>query len=308
MREDGLNETKELEELRRQYKSIPIPEGLEFRVKSSIVRGRNARSGQGGEKTAVKKRRYLKRGLGACAAALLTIAALANSGPGVARAMERIPLLGPITRVFTFRTYQDQRGDRVSADIRVPEVENGGELNDAIQKYTDTIIAEYEQDAAEAAGTEAESHSGRYRMDLDYTVVTDNDVLFSLRFNKTVIMASGAESVRIYNVDKATGKILALGDLFRKDGDYLGALTENIRRQMRARMEEDESVQYWLDGEVEAWNFTALDPDVSFYINGAGKLVIVFDEGVVAPMYMGVTEFAIPAETVAEIAVPGYLK
>ena len=300
MSENDLKETREIEELRRQYDAIPIPEGLKFRVKSSIVRARGARS--------AKWRRYLKRGLGTCAAAMLTVVVLANSGPGVARAMEQIPLLGPITRVFTFRTYQDQRNDTISADINVPEVENGGALNDAIREYTDAIIAEYEKDAAVVGGTEVESKSGHYQMNLDYTVATDNDKLFSLRFNKTIIMASGAESVKIYNVDKATGKILALGDLFRKDSDYLGALTANIQEQMRAQMEADESVQYWLDGEVEAWNFTALDPEATFYVNADGKLVIVFNEGDVAPMYMGVVEFTVPSEAVADIAVPGYLK
>lgn len=310
MSENDLEKTVEMEEMKREYESIPIPEGLEFRVKSSIVQARNAQSahsGQDREKAPAKKRRYLKTSLSACAAAMLTIVVLANSGPGVARAMEQVPLLGPITRVVTFRAYQDQRGDTISADIKVPEVENGGALNDAIQKYTDTIIAEYEKDAAAVGGQEIDSKSGHYQMDLDYTVVTDNDKLFSLRFNKTIIMASGAESVKIYNVDKATGKILTLGDLFQKDSDYLSALTADIQRQMREQMQADEGKQYWLDSEVEDWNFTALRPDTEFYINEDGQLVIVFNEGDVAPMYMGVVEFTIPAEAVKEIAAPGYL-
>ena len=41
--------------------------------------------------------------------------------------------------------------------------------------------------------------------------------------------------------------------------------------------------------------------------NADGELVIVFNEGDVATMYMGVTEFTIPAEATADIAVPGYL-
>ena len=54
-------------------------------------------------------------------------------------------------------------------------------------------------------------------------------------------------------------------------------------------------------------NFTALDPDTSFYIDGEGRLVLVFDEGTVAPMYMGITEFTIPAQVVKDIALPQYL-
>ena len=219
-----------------------------------------------------------------CAAALLTVTALANSGPGVAGAMEQIPLLGAITRVVTFRSYEDRRGELVGASVDVPEVENGGALNDEIKAYTDAIIAEYEKDAAVMDTGEA-----AYQVDLSYTVATDSDSIFALRFNKR------------------TGRILKLGDLFRADSGYLDVLTAEIQRQMRAQMDADEGVIYWLDGEVEEWNFTALDPDAAFYVNADGELVIVFNEGDVAPMYMGVTEFAIPAEVTADIAVPGYL-
>ena len=34
--------------------------------------------------------------------------------------------------------------------------------------------------------------------------------------------------------------------------------------------------------------------DQSFYVNADGELVIAFDEGDVAPMYMGSQEFVIP--------------
>ena len=127
-----------LEEMKRAYQSVPVPEELDFRVRSAMARAwRRARL-----------RRGLRRATGMCAAALLTVTALANSGPGVAGAMEQIPLLGAITRVVTFRSYEDRRGELVGASVDVPEVENGGTLNDEIKAYTDAIIAEYEKDAA----------------------------------------------------------------------------------------------------------------------------------------------------------------
>ncbi|KAF5058839.1 Anti-sigma-V factor RsiV [anaerobic digester metagenome] len=322
MNENNLNETKELETLKREYESIPIPEGLEFRVRSSIAQAKNAentenaqntQSTQARESHPAKKHRYLRKVFGTCAAAMLTVVVLANSGAGVAHAMEQVPLLGLITKVVTFRTYEDQRGDTVSATINVPEVENGGELNDAIQAYTDTIIAEYEKDAASSeeyandpdAPTAETNH---YELNLDYTVATDSAALFALRFNKSVVMASGNESVKIYNVDKATGKILTLGDLFQSGSGYLDVLTKNIQAQMRTQMDADENLYYWLDDEVTDWNFTALDPDTAFYVNENGQLTIVFNEGDVAPMYMGVVEFTIPTNAISDIAVPGYLK
>lgn len=311
MREQDLNGMKELEDLKREYEAIPIPEGLEFRVRSSVMQAKTAENAESGRKPA-KKFRGLKNAFGACAAAMLTVVVLANSGPAVAHAMEQLPVLGALVRVVTFRTYEAQ-GDATSAKIDVPEVENGGALNDAIKTYTDTIIAEYEKDAAVTESYENDpdappAETNHYALDLSYDVVTDSDALFALRFDKTVVMASGNESVKIYNVDKATGAILTLGDLFQADSDYLDVLTKNIQTQMQAQMDADDSVQYWLNGEVEAWNFTALDPDTAFYVNEDGLLTIVFNEGDVAPMYMGLVQFTIPADAVAQIALPGYLK
>ena len=135
-----------------------------------------------------------------------------------------------------------------------------------------------------------------------------NETVFALRFDQTLVMASGNESVKIYAVDKATGELLTLSDLFRPDSDCLSVLTEEVQRQMAEQMASDDQIHYWLhDEDVGDLNFTALDPDTSFYIDGEGRLVLVFDEGTVAPMYMGITEFTIPAQVVEDIALPQYL-
>lgn len=280
--------------LKQKYDSIPVPGELEERVRSSMRRARR-------DQTRAGFLRALRMTGATAAAALLVIVVLANSSQSLAHAMAQVPVLGAITRVCTFRTYEDERGN-ASARVEVPEVEGGDELNAAIQEYTDRIIEQYEADVAEMGG------EGYYSLDLTNDVVTDNDVLFALRFRLTEVMASGVESVRIYNVDKATGRILSLADLFQPDSGYLDALTQNIRQQMLDQMKADENVIYWLDGDVEAWNFPALSPDATFYVDADGQLVIVFDEGEVAPMSMGVVEFTIPREVTAEIANPHLLK
>ena len=300
-----------LDELKREYESIPVPEGLEFRVRASIAQAQQEQKEE--QKHHMKKHTFWKSTGITAAAAMLTIVVLANSSAGIAHAMEQVPVLGAITKVVTFRTYEDQRGN-TSAHVDVPQVEGGSqELNDAIQRYTDTIIAQYQEDAAlveqyaqDPNAPDAETN--HYALDLTYSTVTDNDSIFALRFNKSLIMASGSEEVKIYNVDKATGKILSLGDLFQPGSGYLDVLTKNIQEQMQAQMDADKNVTYWLHDEVSEWNFTALSPDAAFYVNGDGQLVIVFNEGDVAPMYMGVCEFTVPSDTVADIALPEYLK
>ena len=286
--------------MKQEYEQIPVPDELSFRVRAAIARAKREKK----EKYVMRIRKAAKT-LGATAAAfMLTVVALANSSQNIAQAMEQVPVLGAITKVVTFRTYEDERGN-VSAHVDVPQIEGGDEVravNDAIQQYTDTIIAQYEADAA-IMGDE-----GHYDLNVSHTVVTDNERLFAIRFDETLVMNSGNESVMIYNVDKSTGSILTLADLFLPDSDYIAVLTENIKEQMQARMDADENVHYWLHDEIETMNFKELSPDVAFYVNAEGELVIVFNEGDVAPMYMGVVEFAIPAEVTAAIAQPGLLK
>ncbi|MGI5963521.1 MAG: RsiV family protein [Lawsonibacter sp.] len=293
-----------LESMRGEYHSIPIPDQLEFRVRSSIQQAK--RDCNPSKNTKGGLYRVLKRTGLTTAAAMLGIVILANASPSVAYAMEQVPVLGAITRVFTFRTYEYQ-GDKTSAHIEVPQVEGGSqELNEAIVAYTDTIIQQYQQDAGLYQGA-PEGETDHYLLDLTYTVVTDNDTLFALRFDQTEITASGVESAKVYNVDKRTGEILTLEDLFQPNSSYLEVLTQAVQEQMAQRMEQDEEQYYWLDDPVEAWNFTQLSPDADFYVDEQGDLVLVFDEGEVAPMYMGLVEFTIPAKDLEGLAIPDYL-
>ena len=268
-----------LQKMKTAYDQIPIPPELESRVRDSIESAKKQRLKEKRPMTTVKR---VIISIGAAAAAFMVgVTGLANSSASIAYAMEQIPVLGAITKVVTFRNYDDDRGNTSA--------------------YTDTIIAQYEHDAAQ------QGEYGHYDLNLTYKVVTDNEKLFALRFDQTLVMASGNESVMIYNVDKDTGKIISLSDLFKADSDYISVLTENIQSQMREQMQADDSVYYWLDDEVEEWNFKELSPDATFYVNDAGELVIVFNEGDVAPMYMGVCEFTIPADVTKDIARPGYL-
>ena len=56
-------------------------------------------------------------------------------------------------------------------------------------------------------------------VDLDYEIAADNDKLFSLRFHKTLTMASAEQSEKIYHVDKETGKMATIKDLWQEDSN-----------------------------------------------------------------------------------------
>ena len=113
---------------------------------------------------------------------------------------------------------------------------------------------------------------------------------------------SGFEQDFFYTINLDTGKRMKLSDLFIEGSDYRTIISDDIKKQMRKQMDEDENVSYWLDDkEVEEWNFEEIPEDVSFYVNENNELVICFNEGDVAPMYMGTVEFVISNEVLGEI-------
>ena len=104
------------------------------------------------------------------------------------------------------------------------------------------------------------------------------------------IQAIGYQFSRFYHIDKANGQVVTLKDLFREDIDYVTALSDEVRRQMEEQMAENPEVSYFPE------KFTAIDPDQNFYWAADGSLVLVFDEYTIAPGFMGMPEFTIPAD------------
>lgn len=294
-----------LRKMNQEYHEIPIPAELRNRVNAGI---RAAKKERKRNKTIV----FSKTAGGAVAAAVIAITVMANSGANIAHAMAKIPVIGAIAEVVTFREYQDST-NQMYADVKVPEVEVKNEdgtvnqestdaINQSIQEYTDEIIAQYQADVEAADG------QGYQAVDLDYKVITDSERLFSIRFDKLVIMASGEETVKIYHIDKKTGELINLSGIFKEGVNYIDPISENIREQMKEQMAADENVTYWLDSDTPEWDFKSITADTTFYINEEGRLVIVFDEGEVAPMSMGSVEFTIPTEVIQDIVQDGFIK
>ena len=132
-------------------------------------------------------------------------------------------------------------------------------------------------------------------------VVADNEKYFTLRLLCYQGAGSGYAWNYYYTIDLMTGEQLQLKDLFKEGADYINIISEDIKKQMKEQMEADEAVYYWLEDEMEEWNFKTITDETSFYLNEEGNLVINFNEGDVAPMYMGIVEFVIRKEVVKDI-------
>ena len=242
------------------------------------------------------------------AALVVGFMALPNTSASVAYAMGQIPVIGPLVEAVTFRDYKYE-SDRNNADIRVPEIRLGDqaknndtqkklentteEINTEIQKITDQLVKEFEDNLAHEEGYQ--------NVVVNSEVLTATEDYFTLKLNCYQGAGSGYQFNYYYTIDLNTGKRLQLKDLFREDADYITAISKNIRKQMKKQMAEDENVIYWLDNEIREWNFKNITDKTSFYLNREGNLVISFSEGDVAPMYMGIVEFEIPQQVLEGI-------
>lgn len=257
-----------------------------------------------------KKKAFGRFAAGIAAAAVLAVVILPNVSPRAAYAMSQIPVLGNVIKVITVREY-DYESERFEAQITEAqllqeETDNQSDAvtektNESIEKInldigtmTERLIQKFEEDVA--AG---ESYGGVY---VNPEVVTDTDQWFTIRIDVAEIAGSGTQYQYYYHIDKTTGAIASLKDLFQEGTDYMTPISENIKKQMRERMAEDENLVYWVDyEEVPDWNFQSIREDQNFYLNENGQLVICFDEYEVAPGYMGLVEFTIEDEAIADI-------
>ena len=149
-----------------------------------------------------------------------------------------------------------------------------------------------------------ENYDRYYRLAFSYVqeVVSSTDHYFTLKLICYQGAGSGAEWDYYYTVDLNTGRQLSLSDLFMPDADYITPVSDIVKGQMRDQMAEDSMKVYWVDNtDIPELNFEAITEETSFYLNEEGDLVICFNEGDVAPMYMGTVEFEIPAEVLEGI-------
>lgn len=271
-----------MEMWKEEYDQIPVPQEARDRIEAGIMRARL-------EKKRSDRMKNMKRTGVTAAALVLTFGIAVNASPVVAQAMDGIPVIGSIARVVTIRNFSESTDNGMMADISVPQIDGNVAANAEMDAYAKELISRYEKEVVAQLGQE----EGHYALESSYEVVSDNDKYVSIRINTVETMASGAEFVKIFTVDKATGQTVSLKD-YLNSPEKLEAVSQNIKDQMAAQMAEDEGKVYFTEG--EPGGFTGLTGDENFYLNEAGELVIVFGEYEVAPGYMGTVSFTIPKD------------
>ncbi len=304
-----------------------IPEAGRERLQAGIDRARMEK------KRAEHARR--RSAWTAVAAAAVVMIALPNTNIQIAHAMENIPLLGGFFRLVTVRqyNYSDENHD---AEVELAQINYGedagegasvGEVAAApegtaagnVEGASDgqeAAVANLSEDGVEAVNQNMEatveelirqfedtlSEEGYHGLHVSQEVVTDNERYYTVKLSVLETEASGYEHNQFYTIDKRTGNVVTLEDLFVEGSDYISAISENIKTQMQEQMAADEGVIYFLDNDdMPEFNFQGITEQTNFYFNEKDELVIAFDEYEVAPGSMGTPEFVIPQEVTAAI-------
>ena len=325
MRKQSMEQ--KMKRMKEEYNKINVPSAAKERILEGTQRAKNEKR--------KKKRIQSYRWIGV-AALLAMLIGLPNMNASVAHAMGNMPLLGGFFRLVTFREYsyesethnaevhvgkleyQEQTKDsdeqmttegnmsnsqQAETENAVQEnVQSGSEqaektveqINEDIEKITSQLIVDFED------SLQQEGHKG---LTINTDVITDNEKYYTLKLSVLEIQASGYFHSKYYTIDKATGNLLSLKDLFGEDSNYIAVISDNIKLQMREQMAADEANKYFLDEkDFPEFNFTAITPDADFYFNHEGELVIAFDEYEVAPGYMGAPEFVIAKDVTDTIS------
>ena len=320
-----MTEQEQLRQLKEEYENMTIPETGRERLQAGIDRARMEK------KRAEHARR--RSAWTAVAAAAVVMIALPNTNMQIAHAMENIPLLGGFFRLVTVRQY-NYSDENHNAEVELAQINYGedagegasvGEVAAAPEGTAagsvegvgqEAAVANLSEDGVEAVNQDMEatveelirqfedtlSEEGYHGLHVSQEVVTDNERYYTVKLSVLETEASGYENNQFYTIDKQTGNVVTLEDLFVEGSDYISAISENIKTQMREQMAADEGVIYFLDNDdMPEFNFQGITEQTNFYFNEKDELVIAFDEYEVAPGSMGAPEFVIPQEVTAAI-------
>ena len=269
---------KNINDLKKEYMDIKIPENLDDVVKESI-------------KKVDRKSIVNKKIIGS--AAVLAIVFGINISPAFADVVSDIPIVGNIVKLVTVKNYTLKKNN-VEADIKVPAIE--GLENKQLEENLNKEFIENGKKIYEELIEEFPSINNQMKyVGSDYKIKADNDSFLSIEITKEEIQASSYTTKKHYTIDKNKQIVLTLPMLFEGE-NYIEEISNDIKAQMIENMKKDSNLIYFLESDENEEvidSFDKIKENQDFYINNDGNLVICFDEYEVAPGYMGTLEFII---------------
>jgi hypothetical protein len=221
------------------------------------------------------KRRHYK-GLVAAALAVVFLV-MPNVNASFAQTLWDIPVIGEIFKVTSLYHYRDS-----NSDVKVPAVKERSKsatyINKTTKEWTTEALNAFKKDFGN-------SKSASFK--IDYKVVTNNKYWFTLKVESLTTAADSGSKIYYYNIDKATGHVVNMNDLFVKNYNYKKVINAQILKVSNA----DKNGTYFKEGDDLGSYFKSINKNTPFYINDNHQLVIVFNQGEIGPMSSGTIEF-----------------
>ena len=258
-----------------------------------------------------RQKKTSKKILAVAASVVIMVMILPNTSATVANAMQQIPFLGEFIKLVTVREYEyeDERhmakiqvGELVLEDITA--VEN---LDTEVKKTLQRTLEEINKEMVEIADWMMEGFEESLEREETQALTAKGSLIPTTEQYLVVELAciaaggSGIQWNYYYTIDLTTGKQMTLEELFLDGADFITPIKKNIEDQMKKQMAEDENKSFYFDGDWGIDLGEEICEEEAFYINELGNIVICFDEGDVAPMYMGALKFEIENTVLADI-------
>lgn len=289
-----------LDKMKQEYDNIFIPEELNVRIQQEI--GRSEKRMKSEPKKRLKPKKFFHT-IEAAAVLCVVFTATLNLNEVFAKEAAKIPVVGRIAEVLTFRSYETETDD-IGISVKIPSVqviaEETGieveginqEIYDRCQKYADEAVLyakEYRQAFLSTGGTLEEWEQHNIKITVDYEILQQGEKYLSFVVKGEQNWINSGNEYRYYNLSMETGKMVTLKDLL---GDnYKDLVNESIRKQIEKRRAEGEVFFDESEG-----GFSGISEDVKFYINKENHAVVVFDQYEIAPGAAGRIEFEIMKE------------
>lgn len=282
---------KVLEDAKKDYEDIPIPQELSERIMMEVKKADKRR-----KKQMIK--RISRYGMTAAASLTILFTVGLNTSVAFANAAENIPVIGAMAKVLTFRSYQTQTDD-LNMTVDIPSIdmisEEFSEVEDSVNSEIYELCRQYANEAEkrveeyrtaflDTGGTLEEWEAHNIEIKVWYEVKTQTDKYLSLVINGAENWNNAGGKSKYYNFDLEKGGLLTLRDVM--GNDYGQMIEEQIRSQMKER-ETTQGIKYF-EGELPE-----LSDDTKFYMNESGNPVIVFEPYEIAPGADGQQEFEI---------------
>lgn len=281
---------KRIEDAKKKYEEIPIPDELSKRVSEEIQTAQQRRK----KITALWRfRRY-----GAVAAALVVVfTAGLNTSVTFAKAAGDLPIIGELAQVLTFRSYENETDDlkiavdipsidMISEDFNEMEASVNEEIHKLCQDFADQAVKraeEYRKAFLDTGGTQEEWETHNLEVKVWYEVKIQTEDYLSLEIMGAENWNSAGFASRYYNFDLKNGKQLTLQDVL--GDDYKEMARTQILEQMKAK--EESGTVFFQDALPE------ITEESQFYMNADGNPVLVFDKYEIAPGSEGIQEFTV---------------